>query len=122
MRDLPLLPDVLQFHRDSIDRLPSEAQLLASAPAAENQAFRIGQYAYGLQFHIETTPEMVRDWAARSPDMAAWARPDALTEDTLEGAHRDIAEVWQGVATNFALLVAGEIEPVGPRGRTLPLR
>lgn len=122
LAELPLLPDVLQFHRDSIDRLPADAQLLASAPAVENQAFRIGRCAYGLQFHIEATPEIVLDWAGRSPELADRARPGALSEDVLISTHEDIAEVWQPVATNFAGLVSGEIQPVESRGRTLPLR
>ena len=60
---LPLSPDVLQFHHDEISQLPTGATLLASNPFYENQAFRVGRHVYGLQFHIETTPEIVRAWA-----------------------------------------------------------
>jgi GMP synthase (glutamine-hydrolysing) len=42
---------VLHWHGDTFD-LPSGARLLASSPAYEHQAFRLGQ-AYGLQFHVE---------------------------------------------------------------------
>src|SRR3954468_7239360 len=60
---LPLSPDVLQWHHDEISELPTGAELLASNPHYAHQAFRVGQHVYGLQFHIETTPEMARAWA-----------------------------------------------------------
>src|SRR3712207_8806018 len=62
-RPLPLSPDVIQFHHDEIAELPRGATLLASNPAYAHQAFRVGRHVYGLQFHIETTPEMVAQWA-----------------------------------------------------------
>lgn len=43
---------VLHWHRDTFD-LPEGAELLASSEVYENQAFRLGQRAYGLQFHVE---------------------------------------------------------------------
>lgn len=43
---------VLHWHGDTFD-LPEGAELLASSGAYENQAFRIGERAYGLQFHVE---------------------------------------------------------------------
>jgi len=52
----------LQWHGDTFD-LPAGATLLASSPAYANQAFRVGN-AYGVQFHLEVTPEMAREWAA----------------------------------------------------------
>lgn len=56
----PLL--TLQWHGDSFE-LPEGATLLASSPAAPHQAFRVGDSAYGIQFHLEVTPEMAREWA-----------------------------------------------------------
>ncbi|MEW6034386.1 MAG: type 1 glutamine amidotransferase [Chloroflexota bacterium] len=52
---------VFQWHGDTFD-IPRGATLLATAPTCLNQAFRYGNSAYALQFHVETTPEMVRDW------------------------------------------------------------
>jgi GMP synthase (glutamine-hydrolysing) len=51
----------LQWHGDTFD-LPVGAVRLASSPAYANQAFRVGR-AYGVQFHLEVSPEMVREWA-----------------------------------------------------------
>jgi len=51
----------LQWHGDTFE-LPEGATLLASSPAAPHQAFQAGS-AYGVQFHLEVTPEMAREWA-----------------------------------------------------------
>jgi GMP synthase-like glutamine amidotransferase len=52
----------LQWHGDTFD-IPDGGVLLASSPAAPNQAFRYGDAAYGIQFHLEVTPEMAEQWA-----------------------------------------------------------
>lgn len=109
--DLPLMPDVMQFHNDVITTLPRGAVLLASTPRYPHQAFRLSRYAYGLQFHIETTPEVVQAWARDSPAMAASARPDAFTAETLTSVHADLAETWRPFATGFVQLCAGTLTP-----------
>jgi len=60
------LPDrnaaqVFQWHGDTFD-LPAGSVRLASSDLYANQAFRYGDRVYGLQFHIEVTPAIVRDW------------------------------------------------------------
>ena len=55
-----------QWHHDSFD-LPEEAVLLASSPACPNQAFRLAEKAWGLQFHPEVTETIIRDWCAWDP-------------------------------------------------------
>jgi GMP synthase (glutamine-hydrolysing) len=52
----------LQWHGDTFD-LPDGAVRLASSPAYANQAFRF-ERAYGVQFHLEVSAEMAREWAA----------------------------------------------------------
>jgi GMP synthase (glutamine-hydrolysing) len=53
---------VFHWHGDTFD-LPEGAWLLASTRLYPQQAFRWGRWAYGLQFHIEVTPALVREWA-----------------------------------------------------------
>lgn len=53
----------LQWHGDTFD-LPHGAVTLAGSPAYANQAFRWGERAYGVQFHLEVDSELAREWAA----------------------------------------------------------
>jgi len=52
---------VLHWHGDRI-LLPNKAVLIASSALCKEQFFRIGDFAYGLQFHIETTGAMINKW------------------------------------------------------------
>lgn len=60
-RGLPGYQQVIHWHEDTFD-LPEEAVLLATNPYTSNQTFRCGRSAYGTQFHIELTPEMLDVW------------------------------------------------------------
>jgi GMP synthase-like glutamine amidotransferase len=81
------LPDPLttfHWHGETFD-LPSGAEWLAYSDLCRNQAFRYGSNIYGLQFHIEVTPDMIDDWCGQQvncadlreltspPDPNAWA-------------------------------------------------
>lgn len=52
-----------QWHHDSFD-LPDDGVLLAASAACPHQAFRVGDSAWGLQFHPEMTEKIIRDWCA----------------------------------------------------------
>ena len=52
---------VLHWHGDRI-LLPNEATLIASSARCKEQFFKIGDFAYGLQFHIEATEAMLEEW------------------------------------------------------------
>ncbi|GHO50188.1 type 1 glutamine amidotransferase [Ktedonospora formicarum] len=65
-RGLPEFQHVFHWHMDVFE-LPATSILLASNSCAPNQAFRYGQRAYGLQYHIEVTPEIFVRWLASLP-------------------------------------------------------
>ncbi|MQA32470.1 type 1 glutamine amidotransferase [Modestobacter roseus] len=103
---LPLSPDVLQWHHDEIDRLPTGATLLASNPAYPHQAYRVGQHVYGLQFHVEPDEAVLRQWAGSDPVGVAASGTDAETVCARAVAVLpDVAEVWAPFAGRFAALV-----------------
>ncbi|MBI5635780.1 type 1 glutamine amidotransferase [Candidatus Micrarchaeota archaeon] len=52
---------VLQWHEDTF-ALPRKGVLLASGRKCRNQSFKIGPRAYGIQFHLEPTPALVKKW------------------------------------------------------------
>ena len=53
----------LQWHGCEIATLPAGCDVLASSSACRVQAIRVGQHAYGLQFHVEMTAQTVAEWA-----------------------------------------------------------
>jgi GMP synthase (glutamine-hydrolysing) len=99
-RELPITPDVIQWHFDVIRRLPPGAVLLATSPVYEVQAFRVGRVCWALQPHIETTPEIVRDWAASDRDHVD-VDLEALLRRS-DATHADVAETWEPFARRFA--------------------
>lgn len=58
---LPNEVEVFQWHGDTFD-IPKGAVRLASSELFPNQAFRIGENAYALQFHIEVTSQIIEEW------------------------------------------------------------
>jgi GMP synthase (glutamine-hydrolysing) len=60
-RGFPNRFEVFQWHDDTFD-IPEGGLLLGVGKTCRNQAFRVGQNAYGLQFHMEVTPDMIEDW------------------------------------------------------------
>jgi GMP synthase (glutamine-hydrolysing) len=54
---------VFQWHGRAFD-LPSDAVQLASTATCEQQAFRWGASAYGLQFHLEAEAALIERWLA----------------------------------------------------------
>ena len=56
--------ETFQWHGAEVSRLPEGAEVLATNPACGIQALRVGDYAYGLQFHCEMIDTTVSDWRA----------------------------------------------------------
>jgi len=118
-RELPITPDVLQWHVDEVSQLPPGAVLLASSPVCEVEAFRVGRLAWGIQFHLETTAEIVTRWAEQDAELLADHDLPAILERAVR-AHADIAEVWQPVIARFVAVAAdpaavGALAGVQPR-------
>lgn len=114
--EVPFTPTVVQWHEDAIVDLPPGAVHLASSPRYAHQAFRVGQRAWGLQFHIETPPEMVRHWGAEygAAVEQAGLDPVALAERAVEELG-EVEACWRPVVERFAEIAHG-------RGRVnLPL-
>lgn len=85
-------PDhVYQWHREGFD-CPAGAELLAEGDDFPVQALRVGERAYGLQFHPEVTLAMIHRWTTRAHERMGLpgAQPRALH---IEGRFRFDAAV-----------------------------
>ncbi|MEU7584882.1 type 1 glutamine amidotransferase [Micromonospora sp. NPDC049230] len=119
-RYVPLIPDVLQWHADEITELPRGATLLAASTRYPHQAFRLGDRAWGLQFHIECDAAMIADWATDSTQLAELGYDPELVVAACASVLADVEEVWQPFAARFAALALGELDDSTTR-RGLPL-
>jgi len=94
---LPAEIDTFQWHHDSFD-IPTGGVLLASSPACQHQAFRVGDCAWGTQFHPEVAESIIRDWCA-------WDSTTAVRLDDLLGDFHRIESRYRAIArqvlTNF---------------------
>lgn len=91
------LPDefaVFQWHGDTFD-IPESSKCLASSELFPHQIIKVGKNAYGLQFHLEVTEEMVREWIdVNDKELAsvkAYINPKNILKDTpenIETIHR----------------------------------
>jgi GMP synthase-like glutamine amidotransferase len=119
---VPFAPDVIQWHRDEITELPAGAVLLAASTHYPVQAYRIGQVAWGLQFHIECDLEMFAEWAIDGVDALADLGVDGVELVAgVDAVLADVADVWKPFAERFAAVALGRL-PVDEAGsRFLPL-
>jgi len=114
-RPLPIAPDVIQWHLDAVTVLPPGGIELASSPTCPNQAFRVGRLAWGVQFHIETTPALVREWAAADDGALDGYDVEAMLRRS-DAAHADVAEVWRPFIHEFAAVLRDPASVPPPRG------
>lgn len=90
---LPKKFPTFQWHGDTFD-IPDGGTLLATSTLCRNQAFSIGQSAFGLQFHPEITEEMACDW------VGAEGRDESIIADLL-GVKDEYAAIARQIFDNF---------------------
>src|SRR5437016_3793878 len=78
---------VFHLHGDTYE-LPPDARNLARSALYEQQAFRLGDLVYGLQFHLEFTETMIQRLATEAESRAyvtgAGVGPNALVRDAAQ--------------------------------------
>ena len=103
--DLPMSPVVVQWHWDAVLELPPGAVLLASSPRTAHQAYRLGEAAWGFQFHLETPPEMLHGWAGEDADgVRAVGLDPELVAAAAVAALPEIEQIWRPVVERWAKL------------------
>ncbi len=76
---------VFQWHEDTFD-IPDGGVLLGTSALVRNQAFRMGSCAYGMQFHVEVSLDMVEAWMKdeKSVDKENMLRQGGIVRKALE--------------------------------------
>jgi len=93
------------MHADAVVDLPRGATWLAASRTYPYQAFRVGDAAWGLQFHPEASPEL----------MAAWAEDAGDPADERAAMVEALAAVDERVRADGALLARTFAEVVAVR-------
>jgi GMP synthase-like glutamine amidotransferase len=101
---------IFHWHGETFD-LPAGAELLASSAACRNQAFRVGDRIYGLQFHLEVTPAMIVEWC-HEDEACADARNSRQTIDPYIHSART-KELAETIFGRWCRLMKGQISACG---------
>ena len=114
---VPSLCTCFQWHGAEVKRLPAGAVVLASSEACPIQAFRLGDAAYGLQFHVELTHGTAQEWGALPEYAAALERvrgPGSLPEIQAEVAasYAPLNAAAEAIFGNFLRIAAAALAAV----------
>ncbi len=99
----------IQWNNDIALELPAGATVLAETPEGVPQAIRIGDAAWGVQFHPEADDVIVADWA-RSEGPITPVEAAALAD--IAAAAPDLEATWQPFAAEFVAIAAERRMPV----------
>ena len=95
------------WHGDTFE-VPQGALMLASSALFPNQVIKVGAAAYGIQFHLEVTEQMIREWITVNEDELASLKgvvdPRAVIEETptqIEALNR----LGSALASRFSRMV-----------------
>jgi GMP synthase-like glutamine amidotransferase len=103
---VPQESSAVQWHSLETQVLPAGAVALAASDRCANQAFRLGDTAWGVQFHPEVLGDITAGWADQ--EQAELDRL-ALDGDTVVGAVRGaesrLRATWTGLADNWTAVV-----------------
>ena len=60
--NLPARQKCLQWHSVQVAQAPNDAVILASSDTCANQAMRVGERAWSMQYHVEIEHDTVANW------------------------------------------------------------
>jgi GMP synthase (glutamine-hydrolysing) len=100
----------VQWNDDVVTRMPPGSTVLAFAPDGTVQAARLGDRAWGVQFHPEVSPEVFARWGAeaRATDpSASGTAAAAAAADEIATRGPELAATWRPLAERFAAMLDG---------------
>lgn len=108
--DMPHVQHTLQWHSVKVSQAPEDAVILARSPLCSNQAMRIGDNAWSMQYHVEVEPDTVDTWGA----VPAYreALESTLGPDALAGLDADANARMDDFVANAGLLYRNFMQAV----------
>lgn len=111
-------PTVYHWHGDTF-HLPQDAVLLARSRACPRQAFRLGELAYGFQFHPEADHQLVGEWLDTEgcEDDIAYARKQSGARTVQNSkTQRDRATLGEKASLKITAGIGSLFRKLGCRG------
>jgi len=107
---VPIRSRVLQWHGAEVNRLPTGGICLARNGTCAVQAFRVGRFAYGLQYHVEIEPDTINAWKQVPEYAAALVQllgpdGDRMLEESARSAMPHMNAVASIICSNFHKIV-----------------
>jgi GMP synthase-like glutamine amidotransferase len=104
----------IQWHQDEVTTLPAGATSIAKSRSCRNQIYRMGRLQYGLQFHPEADPTIVRMWEKNGDD--AYRRSGRSAEGLgqiereVNQSMTEIRSLWSEAIKRWAVLARQRLE------------
>ncbi|MDN5635741.1 MAG: type 1 glutamine amidotransferase, partial [Brevibacterium sp.] len=99
------IPAVL-FHQEEME-LPDDGELLLTGSDAPVQGYRVGEFAWGTQFHPESDTAQVAQWLSSDP----LRLPDGKTNDSIRSAvaeaDAELVRINRALAHSFVDFLRG---------------
>jgi GMP synthase-like glutamine amidotransferase len=108
---LPHRAKALQWHSTRVAQAPEDAVVLARSDICSNQAMRIGDRTYSMQYHVELEPDTIPNWGcvpAYEASLAATRGPGALA-----ALAREAEPLMDGFIANARAFYKGFMKAVG---------
>jgi GMP synthase (glutamine-hydrolysing) len=94
----------LYWNNDVVSRVPDGGQVLAQAGTGEIQALRVGEGIWGVQFHPEVSPDLVRTWVEEERATGSLCELDDVVAEVRVN-EPVLQATWRELAVSFAALV-----------------
>ncbi|WP_353988015.1 type 1 glutamine amidotransferase [Ruicaihuangia caeni] len=108
---MPANARALQWHFLEVQTLPPGSRSLASSSQCENQAFRVGPAAWGLQFHLEALTATAETWASEGDyELRSLGLTAKQVIAPVREQERGLRVTWSRIADRWIALVAGARE------------
>ena len=106
LHDLPTELQAMQWHSLEVHELPVGSTSLCSSDRCPNQAFRVGESAWGLQFHLEALAATAEDWArADSEELRDAGLTSTQVVEAMRESETELRHVWSTVADRWVRVV-----------------